>query len=354
MRLHRAVGAAVVAVAAGSLSWVAQAPAHASSSNLVGLFKLQAGSWSGSADNGHVEGTYFRMMQKDGKTYLSNADSRAADKTYTILNPGTDGGLRTGSFQSTPNPAFASNGDALSGKVTAPEKFFGIQFATATNEKDPQTGKTTVVPTIKADGSKLSGDLRAFAASWNNLHFNQGAPKPDGSKPGYTKEVSGTYNSSTKAFTITWRSQIKGGPFNNFTGEWHLVGTFSGTSTASTSSSGDHSNDNSSSNSNSNSNSNDDSNSSSSTPTPTPTATETASASASASPSADGATPGTDATAVAGQETWTDDNPSKGESGNVPKVLGTFAGVIALALLVWFGVVQRLRRQTGRRSRFHH
>jgi hypothetical protein len=84
-------------------------------------------------------------------------------------------------------------------------------------------------------GGQLSGDLRAFAASWNRQHFNQGAPKPDGSTPGITSGPSGTYDASTRRFTLTWTSQIVGGPFNNFTGAWHLTGTFvpksSGTTT---------------------------------------------------------------------------------------------------------------------------
>jgi hypothetical protein len=159
-------------------------------------------------------------------TYLANANSRAADQTYTILNPGTAGGLETGAYQPDANPAFASNGDALSSSVIAPETFFGVKFSAATNKVDPQTGLTTTLPAIAANGSSLSGDLRAFSASWNDQFFNQGAPKPDATLPGLTKAVTGSYDSSTRAFTLTWRSLIVGGPFDGFTGEWHLAGTF--------------------------------------------------------------------------------------------------------------------------------
>jgi len=38
--------------------------------------------------------------------------------------------------------------------------------------------------------------------------------------------VSGTYDSATHAFVITGASEIVGGPFNGFTGYWHLPGTF--------------------------------------------------------------------------------------------------------------------------------
>lgn len=222
-RLPIALAAVFATLLAGLVTVAAPTAVQAAPQPLTGLFQLTAGQQLGSQP---PTGTYFRMLQPGGESYLSNGDSRADDKTYTVLSPGTDGGLRTGVYQATPSPAFAANGDALSGKVTAPETFFGIKFATATNKVDPQTGKTTTPPTISADGTTLSGDLRAFAASWNNSHFNQGGPKPDGTLPGLTQPVSGTYDPATKAFHLTWRSLIVGGPFGGFTGEWHLVGTF--------------------------------------------------------------------------------------------------------------------------------
>lgn len=223
---RRLIATLASALVGSVLSLGAAAPAHAAPVALTGLFRLQAGSWVGDASTGHVDGTYFRMQQPGGGAYLSNGNSRAANQTYTILNPGTDGGLKTGVYQANPSPAFDGSGNALAGKVTAPETFFGIKFATSTNATDPQTGLATAPPTITADGSTLSGDLRAFAASWNNQHFNQGSPKPDGTTPNGTQPVSGTYDPETKAFHLTWRSLIVGGPFNNFVGEWHLVGTF--------------------------------------------------------------------------------------------------------------------------------
>ena len=75
-------------------------------------------------------------------------------------------------------------------------------------------------------GLALSGDLKALDASWNNQNLNQGSPKPDGSKPGLTKAVSGTYDSKTRKFVLEWASQIVGGPFNDFTAFWHFEGTF--------------------------------------------------------------------------------------------------------------------------------
>jgi hypothetical protein len=38
--------------------------------------------------------------------------------------------------------------------------------------------------------------------------------------------VTGTYNAKTHGFVLSWTSQVVGGPFNGFTGDWHLTGTF--------------------------------------------------------------------------------------------------------------------------------
>jgi hypothetical protein len=200
--------------------------ASASGQALVGTFKLTAGSF-GTAG---ASGSYFRMIYPGGTIakgkFFSNPDSTASDKTYTLVKPGTAGGLVTGSFQASPTPAFDAKGDAKVATIIAPAAFNQIKFGLATLSKDPTTSKSVIAPAITDSNGKLSGQLEALWAEWNNLYFNQGSPKPDGTKPGLTQPVSGTYDVSTGAFVLTWASAISGGPFNGFTGYWHLAGTF--------------------------------------------------------------------------------------------------------------------------------
>jgi hypothetical protein len=98
----------------------------------------------------------------------------------------------------------------------------------STNAVDPQTQASAPAPSISFNSAdQISGNLSAWAASWNKQEFNQGAPKPGGGVPGNTMgSPVGSYDPVTGAFTIIWASQIVGGPFNNFTGVWHLQGTF--------------------------------------------------------------------------------------------------------------------------------
>jgi hypothetical protein len=192
---------------------------------LVGTFRLTAGSCSGGAS-----GSYFRMVQPTGNPsdgpWVSNSDSACSDQTYTLLTGGSDRGLVTGGYQPAPSPGFDGSGNSLATRLLRPVRFFGVDFSASTNPTDLQTGEAVKAPVVRNDGGTLSGDLSAFDATWNRQAFNQGSPKPDGSRPGNTTAPTGTYDPGTGRFTLTWTSQIVSGPFNNFTGLWHLEGTF--------------------------------------------------------------------------------------------------------------------------------
>jgi hypothetical protein len=197
-------------------------------SQLVGIFKIVGGICD--ATGPVTKGSSFRMINPGGKLgegpFIQNGDSPCGDKTFSPVLPGTDGGLRTGAYQPEASPPFDDKGNGTTSTMSKPTSFFGVAFSMATNRKDPQTGQSAPTPSIVGQDGKLSGDLSAFAASWNKQHFNQGAPKPGGARPGLTTGPTGTYDAATETYTLDWSSQIVGGPFNNFTGVWHLEGTF--------------------------------------------------------------------------------------------------------------------------------
>jgi hypothetical protein len=172
------------------------------------------------------------MLGGVSESPLPNNDSTALDKNYTLLRPGTDGGLRSDVYQPAPSPAFAGTvggqptGDALANRIVAPQKFFAIDFSIVTGAVDAQTGQADPLPQILVQDGKLTGQTTAWNAQWNGLSFNQGSPKPDGTSPGHTQPVSGTYDATTRRFVLQWKSLIVGGPFDGYTGSWHLEGTF--------------------------------------------------------------------------------------------------------------------------------
>lgn len=191
---------------------------------MLGLFKLSAGS----APLGQTPtGTYVEMLNSSGGA-LPNLSSPAPNKDFTTFVPGVDGGLSTVAYEPAPSPAFAngSSGSALANSIVQPVGFEGVDFSIDTNATDVQTGQPDPIPQIYDDNGALSGQVTAWDAQWNGQSFNQGTPKPDGSSPAPTTAVSGTYDATTGAFTLTWQSKILGGPFDGFSGVWHLAGTF--------------------------------------------------------------------------------------------------------------------------------
>lgn len=195
--------------------------------DLTGTFEITAGVC---ADGAVTEGSFFRMVQPGGGVedgpFIDNADSICGDTTYTALEAGSDGGLVSGSYQPAADPAFDAEGNATSGSIIAPVTFFGLDFAVASDETDAQTGDAADAPVIVATDGELSGDLTAIAAYYGGEVFNQGAPTPSGENPGLTAGPTGTIDPETGEFVLEWTSQIEGGAFNEFTGVWHLEGTF--------------------------------------------------------------------------------------------------------------------------------
>lgn len=220
-----AAAAAVVATAAlPGVTSVAQAE------ELVGTFKVQKGTYEKRGKKVTAKGSYFRMIYPNGTKakgpWFNNTNSKAKDNTYTLFNPGIDGGLRTGQYQEFPTPAFDSRGFALANRIVKPLPFAGINFSLGTAAKDYQSGVNGSLPRIVRNGRKLTGSLSTFTAGWNSIYFNQGTPKANGTRPGKTSRITGTYDPKTRRYTLNWQSQIVGGPFNDFTGDWFFAGTF--------------------------------------------------------------------------------------------------------------------------------
>lgn len=244
---------AALALVVSGCSSSDDAPASSGPEPLVGLLRFTPGSVSGDS----VAGTWFRMVQPGGTPekgpYMPNGDSPAQGGSTTLLEPGTAGGLRIGGYQSEPSPGFAQ-GNSLSASITKPTKFFAVEFGISTNPVDPQTQRRVPPPAVTNDGGTLTADVSSWAASWNDQEFNQGAPKPpekqdaqvagaeqvqkvwdwvakqwfDKPTPDAAQgpSATGTYDSKTRKFTLQWTSLIVGGPFNGFTGVWHLEGLF--------------------------------------------------------------------------------------------------------------------------------
>lgn len=194
---------------------------------LTGLFAVEPGRCQAGSP---PAGSWFRLLRPDGSLttgpFEANPDSDCADATFTMLRPGSDGGLRTGAYQPGAAEAFDGTGHATASRIVEPVRWSGFALGVSTNERDLQAKVTVAAPSLRADGRALSGDVRAIVIAWNGQHLNQGAPKPDGSRPGVTAGPRGAFDVASRTYALDWSSQILGGQYNNFTGVWHLEGTF--------------------------------------------------------------------------------------------------------------------------------
>jgi hypothetical protein len=190
---------------------------------LVGLFAITPAACAGATPTG----SYFKMVQPGGTVdagpFLANADSTCATPEVTPLGPGTDGGLRTGAYQPLTEPNFDAKGSTTALSIISSTSFFAVGFGMSTNAVDPQTKEKVDPPTLSAADGKLTGDLSSVSVSWNGQHFNQGSPRPGSNT---SEHLTGTYDAGSGAYTLEWTSLISGGPFDGFTGIWHLEGTF--------------------------------------------------------------------------------------------------------------------------------
>lgn len=190
----------------------------------MGNWRIRAGTCAGE----EVAGSYFRLIFPGGDPrtgrFFSNPDSLCADKTYTLLAPGREG-LRTGRYQRCPRP-FASGPSARCNSIIEPVELTSEALAVFTPKVDRGVDRAMPPPSVIARGSRLSGEVEAWTVAWDGLLFNQGTP-PAGSPRHARSSLSGTYDVRTRAFTLRWTSPIVGGPFDGFTGQWNLAGTFS-------------------------------------------------------------------------------------------------------------------------------
>lgn len=177
---------------------------------LTGTFRIDPGVCS--SGTAVPTGSYLQMLGGGGAV-VKNSFGGCANAAYTPLKPGSKG-LVTGSYEPPPSDS-----------IFLPANFFGSDFRVSTAPVDAQTNEAVPPPSIESNAGNLSGNLEAVDVAYNGAFFNQGAPKPGGAFSGATKALSGTI-SCDGSYTMQWQSQIVGGAFNNFTGVWHLTGTF--------------------------------------------------------------------------------------------------------------------------------
>lgn len=204
---------------------------------LTGTLNIDAGTKVGGV---YSSGSYFAMG--------ANNPNGASTVMLTPLSTGP-GGIVLGTHQNfvlnpdTPHPfnwngAGASAGTGFNGTPTTasdmlePFLFFGVSTHVGANPVSYQSGDAHPAPSADLDTNSCVGtvctvtfELSSWEVMWNGSAFEQG-PRPINTGP--FEMATGTYDTATGFYSVTWASQINGGPFNGVTGYWHLEGTLAG------------------------------------------------------------------------------------------------------------------------------
>ena len=85
-------------------------------------------------------------------------------------------------------------------------------YVTANNAAGSLAGGPVPTGTLDAATSTMTIDLSSWFADWNGTAFNQGAT------------ATGSWNSGTGAYSISWHKVIVGGSFNGKDGQWTAQG----------------------------------------------------------------------------------------------------------------------------------
>lgn len=198
------------------------------STRLIGLFKLTPGQCT--TAQAKPTGSYLIAISAAENHAVTNKRGGCTNPAYTPLNPGSDGGLVTGAFQTEATPAFDARRDATASRIVTPVSFGHFKFGLSTNPRDEQDapgGKPTFPAPVAIDTKgALAIDLRSLVllyAGKANSTCKQSSGL--GCWELGSKSASGTYDATTHQFVVDWFSGESFVP-NGDSVEVHLEGTF--------------------------------------------------------------------------------------------------------------------------------
>lgn len=209
---------------AGSTS---SSPPSSGGRSMVGQFTIASGSCTSGTQ---PTGSWVQLGL--GGSPIKNPDSTCDGGIYTLVGQGSQG-LLTGQFQPNPTPTFDSSGNSLASAIIHPTAFLGSNFGAATDPQDEQTDPSGPavfpVPQAVLDGTTIEANLSAVNFTYNGQPNGTCASgNGNGCYALGSPDVHGTYDPSTRAYTLQWTGTIHGGAFNNATATFHFSGSFNG------------------------------------------------------------------------------------------------------------------------------
>jgi hypothetical protein len=225
--VRRVLAAAAVAGVLGVSSGCGGNATAASPTRLDGLFRLTAGHCT--TAQAKPTGSYLVVVSAAQGHAVHNPRGGCANADYTVLRPGTDGGLTTRKFQGQPSPVFDAHRNSRAARIIAPVRFGPYRLGFATSPQDEQAAPTGAPafppPAAIVSGGSLQVDLRSLVLTY------AGEPKSScaqsygvGCWELGSRSASGTYDAATHHFVIDWFTGESFTPHGDSI-EVHLEGT---------------------------------------------------------------------------------------------------------------------------------
>ncbi|MGA2321862.1 MAG: hypothetical protein ABSG95_14195 [Solirubrobacteraceae bacterium] len=210
----------------------------ASAVKLKGSIQLTAGATSGPTP---YAGSWVQLYETaDPSVYFTNPSSPAADQNYTPLVNGTEGVDLGLPVQGLADPPFDSKGNSLTSTILSPEPFAGTNFSsfvTLNNAKKAKFGKKGLVVEVASGSSATepvtTADLTGWTIAYGGGYYDTpGSTANVGDGGNLTGSITWTNrkkHSLGGTITLDWSVPIvnpPGNPFDAFTAQWQLVGTY--------------------------------------------------------------------------------------------------------------------------------
>ncbi|HVW79550.1 MAG TPA: hypothetical protein VHB69_01240 [Mycobacteriales bacterium] len=196
--------------------------------HLDGLFRIAPGACP--AASGLPTGSYLVVLSAASGGTVGNPHGGCKNPAYTLLDPGTDGGLVTGEFQQVSGPTFDRHGNSRDGRIIAPVRFGKLDVGFGTSSRDEQDAPAGApafpVPSAIVRGSALSVDLRSLVVSYaGDADTSCKTTYGVGCWELGSENATGTYDAATGHYSIQWFSGASFTPKGDSI-EVHLEGTF--------------------------------------------------------------------------------------------------------------------------------
>ena len=221
--------ALAISMALGIVGMVATAPvgaANAHATTLVGTFKLTAGSCATTHADRDVLPHDLSRREPHGGKFFDNPDSTCTDKSYTLAVPGTAGGFTTGKYQPEPGAGLLGDGKRPVEHDHPTTVVHGHQLQHRHESEGSPDRSCRTGADDQGQEREALGTGRGVERIMEQALLQSGLAQARRHLAWADRAGHRDLQLQDPRLRADVGSAVVGGPFNGFTGYWHLQGKF--------------------------------------------------------------------------------------------------------------------------------